>query len=92
MTKKMENIVKKYEERMDLVVFAYRENLTTFEKAIKEVDKEEEQFDQLITGMYFYNLISEKDMRESMSIRYDVWDKTRDKLYDEKFKKVVEVA
>ena len=73
---------------MDLVVFAYTEKFTSFEKALEEIDKEEKQFDMLITGMFFYHLISEKDMRESMSVKYDVWEETRYKLY----KKVQEVA
>ena len=85
MTKKMEKIIKQYEEKLTLPAIGYKMEILTFEEAKKELNDIYEQFDELRTAMYHYNMISEKDFLETIHTGYTLQQVAYDKLLDLKY-------
>ena len=61
----MEKLVNKYYEKMDSTVSAYKMGLFDKQEAIEIIQREEKQFNELRFSMFAYDLLSEKDLRET---------------------------
>lgn len=63
MTKKMYNIINTYRDRLDYVLNNFKAT-KKFDDFSEETLEREKEFVDLITTMYLYKLISEKDLDE----------------------------
>lgn len=82
MTKKMQNLLKKYESKLDAELRCMKLGYSNFEETYKKLSKLEKEFDQLRTQMFYYDLISTKDFKETVSIGYNMFSKAVDKAHN----------
>ena len=68
MTKKTQNIVNEMCNRMDKHAYWYSKGIMKFGELQKSLRREVKMFDNLRTGMFFYDLMSEKDFNETILI------------------------
>ena len=80
MTKKAKNIFETYEMKLKLEIDIYNLGVTDTDKTLKHLHEIEEQFGELITGMYFYKLLSEKDFSELHSLKFPTYMKYWDMI------------
>lgn len=71
MTKKTTELVNKYEDRLDTLVFLYEHHVIDFDRFHSELKREETMFEELVTSMYYYHLISENDHSELTGVSYN---------------------
>lgn len=83
MTQKTQKLINTYSEKLDLEINLFELGFSTYEKAYLNLKELEKDFEKLICTMYHYNLISEKDFRESSGLSW--------KLYYIRFEKLVEL-
>lgn len=65
MTKKTEKLYAKYEEKIRLEFWSYKEGYSSYEHTKDRIYKMFKEFDTLRTHMYYYDLMSEKDFDET---------------------------
>ncbi len=65
MTKKMEKIVDTMKEKMNDVAWMYEQKYIDFTELQNRTMELVNQFEDMKSGMYHYNLISEKDFDET---------------------------
>ena len=82
MTKKAEKIVNKYTETLELEIFSFEKGLVNFERCVKVLNKDKEQFENLISGMFQYDMLSKNDFKEIYGLGYDLYSKYYDKALD----------
>lgn len=64
MSKKSQSIERKYQEKLNTVTWCYNRDITDYEKARKDFRYESNMYENLLTSMLMYNLISSKDFEE----------------------------
>lgn len=70
MTKKAEAIYNKYCDKLELALYMYSNHNYTFAELQKEFGYLEKQFKEMVSGMYHYNLLSEKDYDELFTLGF----------------------
>ena len=85
MTKKMQKIIKTYEERLDTAVYTYEKGFCTYEEAREELRTEENRLTEMMTSMYFYSLLSDTDFRDGYPLKTEIYLKYMEKLIDLKY-------
>lgn len=90
MTKKAEKMVATYTERLEINATYFITNAVAFKETGK-LDKEHDftkgflkdikkYFDDMIRGMYSFDMLSEKDFNELHTKSYDLYHETLDKM------------
>lgn len=82
MTKKVEKIVKTYEEKLDMQVFIFRENICDLETVLKNIREERAMFQNMLSSMFLYYLISKADYEELVYIPCNLADNAREKCWE----------
>lgn len=71
MTKKMEKIVATMQQKMETIAWEYEHKFIDFGELQKSLHREWGQFDEMRTGMFHYNLISDKDFLDTTNKAFD---------------------
>ena len=91
MTKKAEKMVSKYTERLEINATYFITNAVSFNKETGKLDKEydftkgflkdiKKAFDEMIYGMYRFDMLSENDFSELHTKSNDLYMETLDKM------------
>lgn len=80
MTKKATSLLEKYEDKLDTVVWLASKGYETVDDSIKTIHERNKSFDDLITNMFHYDLLSENDFKELVSLSYKTGDKYIDMI------------
>ena len=80
MTKKATELVKKYEDKLDTQKWLVDKKFNTVDESLECVRSEKEDFQNLITSMFHYQLLNENDFKELMTIAYKMSDTYVDKI------------
>ena len=92
MTKKAEKMVATYTERFEINATYFITNAVAFKETGK-LDKEydftkgflkdiKKAFDDMIYGMYRFDMLSEKDFNEVYTKSYEIYNETLEKMLD----------
>ena len=93
MTKKAEKMVATYKERLEINETYFVTNAVAFNEETGKLDKEYEftkgflkdikkAFDDMIYGMYRFDMLSEKDFNEVYTKSHDIYNETLEKMLD----------
>lgn len=93
MTNKAEKMVSKYTERLEINATYFITNAVAFNKKARKLDKEydftkgflkdiKKAFDEMIYGMYRFDMMSENDFSELNTKSNDLYMETLDKMFD----------
>ena len=83
MTKKLEKIVAKYNEKLEVEVFMFEKGFNNIDEAMDKLKAKRKEFFALIENMYFYDLLSEKDfLFANNEIALSYYEKAVDKVFD----------
>lgn len=93
MTKKAEKMVATYTERLEINATYFITNAVSFNKEAGKLDKEydftkgflkdiKKAFDEMIYGMYRFDMLSENDFSELNTKSNDIYQKMFDKMLD----------
>lgn len=85
MTKKTTTLVNKYQERINAEVWMFENGFIDFDKAHERIVKEEKMFEEMLTSMYYYGMISDKDHKELSCIPSNIRFEADDKLLNIKY-------
>lgn len=85
MTKKAEKMLRKLETRMESTLYIYINNIRDFEYCTKELRKLEYCFNEMCSEMFFYDLLSENDLREARYISNKLHEIYFDKMLKIKY-------
>lgn len=80
MTKKATELVKKYEDKLDTQKWLVDKRFNTVDESLERVRSEKEDFQNLVTSMFHYQLLNENDFKELMTIAYKMSDTYVDKI------------
>lgn len=79
MTQKTANLVAKYEEKILTEYFLYEKGYICFEELQKNTRNRCKEFELMLSGMFTYHLISQKDHEELCCVPWHIRDKIIDK-------------
>ena len=82
MSRKVNDLLKKYEDKLDTCLWLYSKGMNDWNEFISDVYDREKEFDGLVTNMFHYDLLSEKDFRELMKLVRQTKDKYVDKALE----------
>lgn len=82
MTKKMEKMVNSLRDKMDTYTYLYEIKVIDFKKAMNNIYDERDEFDNMISSMFHFGVISENDFTETQFTASNLADEYLNKLHD----------
>lgn len=82
MTKKAQNIYKQYEERITIHVEYFRTHPKDFDWTWKYTKEIYEEFRDMISGMYLFNLMKESDYNEILDKALEKYEEMDKQLFE----------
>ena len=82
MTKKMQEIIRKYENKLSLECMMYEDGIQDYESTVKWMREKRNEFEQFKSSLYMYGMISDKDHSETTFTAYEIHNKYINKLWE----------
>lgn len=80
MSKKAIKMLDEYKSKLDMIVFEYEKGFSDFSKSQKNAMEEMKRFENMISSMYHFNLLSEKDYMEFTNVPFKLECEVVDKI------------
>ena len=80
MTKKTQNIIETYKEKLETHLFLNHNGFCNWEKSYDNMMKEQHQLENMLSSMFFYSLISNKDHDALCHVPSRICEEYKEKL------------